>query len=495
MTSNKNLILSFLSILLLTTILGVTSIYKMLDLSKITEDMFEHPFIVSNAIAHIEIESVHIQHKMHIITSLEDVKEIYNLSMAIAVHHNNAIDLYKLIYERYLGNIQDIDNSYNAFLQWKKYRDHIIDMLLDGSNGQISVYKEKESNYANTLNTKIDTLRVFANNKAIVYNDNAKNSKKNSIIIVSILFILIGLISSIIALVVLRSSARYTENIDRHFHLIEQNINLAKLDTDFNIAEVTESLARLFSLEKGDLINHESNLLLGSDEKQIKEMKTALRSGKSWNGEIHIENVAWIYADIKNILDSTYKIIGYDMIISDITSKKQLEIVSVTDGMTGLYNRREFDKNFNQRLSLAKRESNTLVFMMLDIDHFKAYNDHYGHQDGDKALKAVASALKATFNRPDDAVYRLGGEEFGVLFTANNEQGVEEISQRVLDNIEALNIKHEYSSVCDHITISIGAGIIDSSNTQSADKIYVEVDSALYEAKDNGRNRYEILTI
>ena len=82
-----------------------------------------------------------------------------------------------------------------------------------------------------------------------------------------------------------------------------------------------------------------------------------------------------------------------------------------------------------------------------------------------------------------------------MLFSAKDEQGVKEISQKVLANIEALNIKHEYSSVSDHLTISIGAGIIASSNAQSADNLYVEVDSALYEAKDSGRNRYEILTI
>jgi len=495
MASNKNLILSFLSILLLTTILGVTSIYKMLDLSQITEDMYNHPFTVSNAIAHIETESVHIQHKMQIISSLENIKEIYNLSMAIAVHYDNSIDLYKLIYERYLGDIQDIDNSYNAFLEWKKHRDTIINMLLDENTTNISDYKEKEASYAEILNSKIYTLKEFANNKAIDYYNNAQSSKTNSIIIIFILFVLIGFISSIIAFAVLRSSAKYTEDIDRHFHLIEQNVNIAKLDTDFQIIEVTESLARLFSLEKEDLIFHESNLLLGSDDNQIKEIKSTLKSGKSWSGEIHIENVAWIYVEIKNILDAKYTIIGYDMIVNDITDKKQLQIVSITDGMTGLYNRREFDKNFHQRLTLAKREHKTLVFMMLDIDHFKPYNDHYGHKEGDRALKAVANTLKETFNRPDDAVYRLGGEEFAAIFTANDEQGVEKISQKVLDNIEALNIKHEYSSVCDHLTISMGVGMIDSSNTQSADNLYVEVDSALYEAKDSGRNRYEILTI
>ena len=495
MASNKNLFLSFLSILLLTTALGLTSIYKMLGLSQITEDMYKHPFAVSNAIADIETESVRMQHKMHIISSLENTKEIYNLSIAIAVHYDNVINLYKLIYDRYLGDIEDIDNSYNAFLEWKKHRDALINMLLDENTANISDYKEKEASYAKVLNSKIHILKEFANNKASNFYNNAQSSKINSIVIIFILFVLIGLASSIIAFVVLRSSTKYKEDIDRHFHLIEQNVNIAKLDTDFQIIELTESLARLFNLEKEDLISHEPNLLLGNDENQIKKIKSTLKSGKPWSGEIHIENVAWIYVEIKNVLDAAYSIIGYDMIVNNITDKKRLEIVSITDGMTGLYNRREFDKNFHQRLTLAKRENKTLVFMMLDIDHFKQYNDHYGHQEGDIALKAVARTLKETFNRPDDAVYRLGGEEFGVLFTANDEQGVQTISQKVLDNIEALNIKHAYSSVCDHLTISMGAGIIDSSNTQSADNLYVEVDSALYEAKDSGRNRYEILTI
>lgn len=495
MTSNKNLILAFLFIILFSTILGLTSIYKMLGLSEITENMYKHSFTVTNAIQNIKTESVHIEHQMEMVMNTENIKNIYLLHIEIKRHHQNIIDLYTLVYKRYLGNVQDIDTSYNAFMQWKSFRDSVIELRLAKKHTKALQDKKQELLHVAEVKIFINTLKDFANNKAISYNNNAKKSKINAIIIISILLLIIIIMSISIAIYVLSSSIKSMQNINRHFHLIEQNVNIAKLNTQMQLINVTESLARLFNLEKNDVLNHSSNLLLGNNEEQILEIKKIIKSGKSWNGEIYIENVAWIQAEIQCILDSTYTVSGYDMIIYDITSKKQLEVVSMTDGMTGLLNRREFDKNFVQRLSLAKREKKSLIFMMLDIDNFKPFNDNYGHQKGDLALKSVASALKDTFSRPDDAVYRLGGEEFGVLFNAKNKLGVESISQKVLDNIEALNIKHEHSSVSNHLTISIGAGIIESSNTQNADSLYVEVDSALYQAKDSGRNRYEILTI
>ncbi|MFT5662373.1 MAG: diguanylate cyclase (GGDEF)-like protein [Sulfurimonas sp.] len=495
MTSNKNLLFAFLSIILFSTILGLTAIYKMLGLSEITENMYKHPFTVSYAIQNVETQSVHIQHKMEMVMTTNNIKSMHRLHTEIAKHHQNIVDAYKLIYLRYLGDIQDIDKSYNAFIKWEAFRDSVIDMRIDKKDTKALHHKEQEATYVEVLNSLVFTLKNFAYNKAISYNENAKSSKIEAIIIISIILSIILVLSISITIYVLRNLAKSTENINRHFHLIEQNVNIAKLDTQMQLLNVTESLARLFNLEKSDVINCSTNLLFGNKEEQILEIKKIIKSGKSWNGEIYIENVAWIRAEIQCILDSQYKISGYDMIVYDITSNKQLEEVSMTDGMTGLLNRREFDKNFTQRLSLAKRENKILVFMMLDIDHFKPFNDNYGHQQGDVALKSVSNTLKETFNRPDDAVYRLGGEEFGVLFNAKDESGVESISQKVLDNIEALAIKHEHSSVCDHLTISIGVGIIHSSNTQSPDSLYVEVDSALYEAKDSGRNRYEILTI
>ena len=495
MNSYKNLIIGFSSIIIFTTILGITSIYKMLGLSELTENMYKHPFTVSNAIANIETESIRIQHKMQIIMNTTDISTIHKLDIEIDVHHNHAEGLYKLIYDRYLGDVKDIDKSYNAFKKWRELRENIINSLLLKKIDEALTEKKEETLYVQKLRTLISTLKNFAHNKAISYNNNAKKEKEDSIIIIILLLVLIASISVAIAIFVISYSLKSTKDINRHFHLIEQNVNMATLNLDTSVKDLSASLARLFNLSKKDLISSHENLLLGSNLNQINEIKRIIESGKSWNGDIHLENIAWINVDIQPILDQNYKISGYNFIASDITSKKQLEIVSMTDGMTGLYNRREFDKTFQKRLNLARREKKLLIFMMLDIDYFKPYNDNYGHQHGDTALKNVANALKNVFLRPDDAIYRLGGEEFGVLFSANDQAGVEQISQKVLDTVTGLNIEHKHSAVADHVTISIGVGIIEISNIQSADNIYQEVDGILYEAKDNGRNRYEILSI
>ncbi len=174
---------------------------------------------------------------------------------------------------------------------------------------------------------------------------------------------------------------------------------------------------------------------------------------------------------------------------------KKIKQLSMTDGMTNLFNRRAFDTAFIKRFELAKRDKNIFVFLMLDIDYFKNYNDNYGHQSGDIALKSIAAILNSSFSRPDDTVYRLGGEEFGVLFSTNSENGAKEMAQKVLTNIENLNIEHRFSSVAQHITASIGLGIISYNNIENINTTYVKVDNALYNAKANGRNRYEVVYI
>lgn len=495
MSSYKNLILGFTSIILLSTMLGLTSIYKMLDLSELTENMYKHPFTVSNAIANIETESVHMQHKMQIIINMRNISEIHKLAKDIETHDIKVETLYNLIFQRYLGDVNDIKKSHNAFLKWKRIREDIINHLIENQHAKARIARKDEMLYVKKLNSLISTLKNFAHNKATSYNNNAKIEKDNTVIVIIVLLFIIATISISIAVFIINNIIKSSKETNRHFHLIEQNVNIATLNIDTSIKDVSASLVRLFNLSKNDFINSPKNLLFGDNTDQINAITKTIETAKAWNGEIYIPNVAWINADIEPILDSDYKLSGYSMIVYDITSKKQLEFVSVTDGMTGLYNRREFDKAFSIRLNLARREQITLVFMMLDIDFFKPYNDNYGHQHGDIALKSVALALKNVFSRPDDAVYRLGGEEFGVLFSANDIDGVEQISQKVLDAVEELNIEHKYSSVSEHITISIGAGLITNNNLQSTDDIYAEVDGILYEAKDNGRNRYEILSI
>ena len=159
---------------------------------------------------------------------------------------------------------------------------------------------------------------------------------------------------------------------------------------------------------------------------------------------------------------SVFKSIQRDQTALEVTTKKlkrankKLENVSYTDSLTGLYNRRYFNLIYDRELKRAKRTHNYITFMMLDIDYFKQYNDTYGHIEGDFALKSVAKVLNDTLKRPGDFVFRLGGEEFGVLLAETSESNSATIARNICDAIRGREIKHKNSKVNEFLTISVG---------------------------------------
>jgi diguanylate cyclase (GGDEF)-like protein len=168
-------------------------------------------------------------------------------------------------------------------------------------------------------------------------------------------------------------------------------------------------------------------------------------------------------------------------------ANKKLEHVSYVDSLTNLHNRRYFNLVYDRELKQAKRENSYITFMMLDIDYFKQYNDTYGHIEGDVALKSVAKVLKETLKRPNDYVFRLGGEEFGVLLTKTDESNSAKLGRDICDSVRGRKIKHENSKVNEYLTISIGIVCC------VADEILISrSDEMLYEAKATGRDRYII---
>lgn len=168
---------------------------------------------------------------------------------------------------------------------------------------------------------------------------------------------------------------------------------------------------------------------------------------------------------------------------------EKIEELTITDAMTGLYNRRYFDKVFEDSLRVQQRTNQLLVFIMLDIDFFKQYNDTYGHQAGDKAIKAVAKHLKLALKRASDMAFRLGGEEFGILCVGMNEAEVLTFANSIRTNIENEQIKHKHSKVSRYLTISMGAIIVKAGIIESVNHMYKCADKALYKAKENGRNQ------
>jgi len=171
-----------------------------------------------------------------------------------------------------------------------------------------------------------------------------------------------------------------------------------------------------------------------------------------------------------------------------------LEEASITDPLTQLYNRRHLDVMFHEKFLKAKANNSYFAFFILDIDHFKDYNDTYGHIAGDIALKAVADVLKESMRREADSVFRLGGEEFAGILMADSEEKIIRLIESIRTNIEHLAIEHCRSSFrC--ITVSIGVCIIHNFEAENLDKMYKIADSALYEAKTEGRNQIRVKSI
>lgn len=164
-----------------------------------------------------------------------------------------------------------------------------------------------------------------------------------------------------------------------------------------------------------------------------------------------------------------------------------VETLSLTDQLTGLNNRRKFETILNDEWGRASRNDQSLALLMLDVDSFKAYNDHFGHPVGDKALKSIASVLSTACNRQGDWAARIGGEEFAVILSGADADGAMAIAEKIRDAIFGQNITHPKSPF-GRLSVSIGVASLKPSQGDDVAKLIAEADRLLYVAKNGGRN-------
>ena len=167
-----------------------------------------------------------------------------------------------------------------------------------------------------------------------------------------------------------------------------------------------------------------------------------------------------------------------------------LEALSTLDGLTGIPNRRRFDEVLNVEWLRGQREGVFLSLIMLDIDHFKLYNDNYGHIEGDDCLKKVAACLARAMGRPADFLARYGGEEFAVVLPMTDREGCATVAAALLEQIGELRLPHAYSPVSSQVTISLGGATMRPDRLASPKTLVERADRALYASKMAGRNRY-----
>ena len=171
-------------------------------------------------------------------------------------------------------------------------------------------------------------------------------------------------------------------------------------------------------------------------------------------------------------------------------ANKQLELLSLTDSLTGVVNRRGFDESLRNEWGRAIRSKQSLTLLMVDVDNFKLFNDHYGHLAGDECLKQVAGAINAVPGRLGDMVARYGGEEFTVLLP-NTQDLIGAVAERCRVAVNTLLIPHAHSEAAEHVTISIGSASLKPHLHDNPEDLVRMADDALYNAKSMGRNRVE----
>ncbi|WDP90138.1 MAG: diguanylate cyclase [Desulfobacter sp.] len=172
-----------------------------------------------------------------------------------------------------------------------------------------------------------------------------------------------------------------------------------------------------------------------------------------------------------------------------IESNLKLQHASSTDGLTGIYNRRQFDETYHRDWGMHLREKKPLGLILMDIDFFKSFNDTYGHQMGDTCLKQVAETISRGLKRSGDVAARYGGEEFVVILPNTDLAGTLTVAENIRQAVVASKIAHKTSRAANHVTLSLGAGSIIPFDGITPDLFVEYVDKALYSAKEQGRNQ------
>ncbi|MFY9779544.1 MAG: sensor domain-containing diguanylate cyclase [Candidatus Baltobacteraceae bacterium] len=217
------------------------------------------------------------------------------------------------------------------------------------------------------------------------------------------------------------------------------------------------------------------------------------------SGEVveRIDTLAWVIGLIEAMFWQCMFLViqlqhSSDQLAAFANDKRELIEETLRDALSGLYNRRGFDARFDEAMRQSRRAQTPLAILVLDLDHFKNYNDHFGHVAGDEALRAVAKTIGSIANRSTDVCCRVGGEEFAVILRMTDEPSAMTVAERIRSSIMRLHIPHAPNVPLPSVTVSIGVAATDGKSSISPKALYELADNALYRAKRLGRNRIAV---
>ena len=273
--------------------------------------------------------------------------------------------------------------------------------------------------------------------------------------------------------------------------IVDENVLISITDKDGKIIDASGAFCDFVEYSKEELMGKTHKILRHSDtsDEFYINMWQHISSGKKFNTEIKNRKksgeIYWANLTIAPVIKDG-EIINYTAIRQDVTNKKKLEQLAIEDTLTGVYNRRYFNKIIEKELRRTKRENLNLCLLSIDIDDFKKYNDTFGHPKGDEVLIKVAQSLKFSASRATDFVFRMGGEEFSILFSGLDTEKSLEFSNELVKKIENLQIEHIEDRV---VTISAGLVSMNANDILDEEELYRFSDDALYEAKARGKNQ------
>jgi len=281
--------------------------------------------------------------------------------------------------------------------------------------------------------------------------------------------------------------SRLEKQIKDYLKLIDRYIISSSTDLEGNITTVSDAFCKISKYKREELIGQNHRIIRHPDmpNSLYEDLWETITANVIWEGEIKNRakdgSTYWVWANIASIIDENGKKVGYTAIRQDITDKKRAEELSITDRLTGLYNRLKLDEVFCYELTQAKRYDRALSIILLDIDHFKSVNDTHGHQVGDKVLIETASLLKNNI-RESDTVGRWGGEEFLVILPSCDLETAKGVAEKLRSAIEAFDF-----DTVGRKTSSFGVSTYKDGDSEES--MVERADNALYEAKKSGRNR------
>lgn len=272
--------------------------------------------------------------------------------------------------------------------------------------------------------------------------------------------------------------------------IVNKNVLYSITDLEGKIIDVSDAFCELTGYLKSEIIGEDFRIIKHEDV--LEDFSYILEDTKNGkDSEIVIKNKGkgniefWSKVDVTPIYKEG-KIVKIMFIRQDITDKKKLEELAIKDELTQVYNRRYFNQIQDSEIRRVKRENTYLSLLCIDIDYFKKYNDSFGHLKGDEILIKISQCLKSNLLRATDYLFRVGGEEFCILFSGMNVEESVSFSENIIKSVEQLGIKQKDKSV---VTISAGLIVQKGKDISDSMTFYRYSDDALYEAKEKGKNQ------